>query len=453
MNHSLKSYLIRYILSLTFVSFLLAMLVTGIKSFHEMEEVFDTEMATQLQTLAHIYQSDGQSRSIDLSQSPIWIPQDLGDDGDEGEEETPAHRLAFLVLDDQGNTLLETNNRPDLDISGLHQGYFTIGEWRVLASHHEDQGVWYVVMQADHHRWEVGVELVAQMVAPLLLSLPVLAFLIYFTIGQLMRSIYSLQRHLAKRDESDLSPLDETRVPIEFRPFVLEINQLMGRIEKLIGKEKQFISDAAHEMKTPLAILKIHANNLSVATTESERQDSMKKLIRGIDRTSHLTRQLLTLAKVEDLQTQASGSCSMTPLCQQLIADLYPMAMKKQQELILNGIDQMEIGADPELMRIMLENLVTNALKYSPENGRVEINLHHQGNQFVIDVLDDGEGIPEEQQLTIFERFNRGKEISSEGTGLGLAIVKRIAELHGFALQLMEKQNSQRACCRLVVTA
>lgn len=457
--YSLKSYLLKCLLSLTMAAFVMAMLVTAMKALKEMNEVFDTEMSTQLQTLAQLYQPKvGQAvEIIEIANPETWVLPNTTESSEEGwfseqgeAHENAAKRMAFLVLNPDRQVVMRTDNSPVLALTVLQQGFSVQGEWRVLASRHPDNGFWYLVMQADRHRWEVGAEVVLQMVWPLLLSLPLLAFLIYFAVGKMMKDIYVLQNHLAERHESDLSLLDGSCVPTELQPFVQEINHLLHRISLLIGKEKQFISDAAHEMKTPLSILKIHVNNLSQATNEIERQDSLQKLVRGIDRTSHLTRQLLTLAKVEDLPAQVLGSCPMIPLCQQLVADLYPMAMKKQQELMLNGIEQIQISADPELMRIMLENLVTNALRYSPEKGAVEINLQQQGDELRIEVFDDGEGIPVEQQHTIFERFNRGNQVSSEGSGLGLAIVKRIAELHGFSLQLIARQGNQRACCRLV---
>jgi len=310
---------------------------------------------------------------------------------------------------------------------------------------------WLVVLQHDTHRLETATELSIAAITPLFVLIPLVGLAIFWIVQTLLKGIQSLTQRMASPDYNPTEALPDNKVVEEIRPFIQEINALMKRVNQLVSREKQFVSDAAHELKTPLAILKIHTDNLSNSNDANEQALSLRKLAQGIDRATHLTTQLLMLAKVED-KTDTILSVkefSLISLCETIAGELYPLAEQRTQELALYATEEIKFKGDPELIQVMITNIINNALRYSPENGEISIRLSSSQNSIFIEVEDDGAGLTSEQGDLLKKRFARGNTDNNNGTGLGLAIVQRIADLHFASVEFIAKSDSQKATCRI----
>lgn len=221
------------------------------------------------------------------------------------------------------------------------------------------------------------------------------------------------------------------RVPLELKQIVETINDLLYRLQAAFSREKRFASDAAHELKTPLSVLKINAYNLSREFTSSQDIENFNE---GVERMSHVIDQILMLYRTTEQQFDAD----MEPLdlyseCQQVIADIYPQIAEKDQQIELVGESQ-QISAQKFALRSMLQNLVSNASKYTPEQGEILLSVSREAEKILFSVEDSGPGIPDELKARVFERFYRvgGDRHHSgiQGCGLGLSILSQIAHLH-----------------------
>jgi len=465
---SLKKFLLGSLLGSISAALIVAVVVTYFKTENEIGEMFDAELISQSQMLNAMGALAGDLPKGTIIDTQQFITQvDIGSHDDDDDDDSSEDRITFAVLNQRGELLLSSNNFPTGALEFFVQHYemssFSTAQimdvlvenviWRGLISHYanEDQQ-WLLVLQNDSHRTKVAAELALQAVWPVLALIPLIAIMVIFVVRLLLQGVHQLQMTLKNRSEKDLTALPTEDVIEEIQPFVGEINALMKHIEKLIVREKQFVSDAAHEMKTPLAILKIHAENLQAATTEVERKLSTEKLIKGIDRTSHLTSQLLMLAKVEDKneETVSSKSFSLNRLCETIIGDIYPLALKKKQEIGLDADVDISMTGDKELIRVMLDNIINNALRYSPENGSVNVVLAKKQGRIKIEIQDDGKGIAKDKASLLMERFARGETGKGDGTGLGLAIVQRIVDLHGGSIGFRAAEQGKQACCWLI---
>jgi two-component system, OmpR family, sensor histidine kinase QseC len=217
------------------------------------------------------------------------------------------------------------------------------------------------------------------------------------------------------------------------------LNRLLQQVNQLLEREKRFIADAAHELRTPLAVLRIHAQNAQQAASEGEREQALEQLIAGVDRTTRVVTQLLTLARLEpSAQHLSLADIDLLPLCRETLAELTPLALARGQELTLEAGEQADshLSGDAASLATLLQNLVGNALQYTPEGGQIQVGLQANATTVTLRVDDSGPGVPATQRDKLFERFYRQSD--GEGAGLGLAIVARIAELHGASIEVAD---------------
>ena len=217
------------------------------------------------------------------------------------------------------------------------------------------------------------------------------------------------------------------------------LNRLLQQVNQLVDREKRFIADAAHELRTPLAVLRIHAQNAQQAGSEADRDEALRQLLAGVDRTTRVVTQLLTLARLEPSAQQLRlAPLDMRRLTRDTLAELTPLAIARDQELTLE-IDEhgdYSLTGDAASLATLLQNLVGNALTYTPSGGRIEVQLRSTPDKLIIEVADSGPGIAPELREQLFERFVRLGD--GQGAGLGLSIVARIAELHGATVELLD---------------
>jgi len=297
--------------------------------------------------------------------------------------------------------------------------------------------------------------LALQAVLPFALLTPLLMLAVGWIISRSLAPIERARRQVARRAADDLSPLANDGLPDEVRPLVDELNLLFGRVRAAFDAQKNFVADAAHELRSPLTALKLQAQALRRLDADPvAREAGVARLNQGIDRAIRLVGQLLLLAREEAGADEAApGSAERADLQQVVqlaVADVLPQAGLKQIDLGLTDPPgqapetagpanpaPLDVAGQAEALRILLRNLLDNAIKYTPAGGQVDVSLQRQNGQPVLTVEDSGPGIAEPDRARVFDRFYRASEGAQEtGSGLGLAIVKVIAERHGAALAL-----------------
>ena len=272
---------------------------------------------------------------------------------------------------------------------------------------------------------------------------PLLMLAVWWIINRSLAPIERTRRTVASRAAGDFSPLEGDGLPDEVRPLVDELNLLFGRVRGAFEAQKHFVADAAHELRSPLTALKIQAQALRRTDADpAAREAGMARLNLGIDRAIRLVEQLLLLAR-EEAGTAPAGAApaDLRTVVQLAVADVLPQAGLKQIDLGLAGNppgqDGLEVAGHGEALRILLRNLLENAVKYTPPGGQVDIRLAQQDGRPVLTVEDSGPGIAPANRVRVFDRFFRASDAAPEtGNGLGLSIVKAIADQHGATLAL-----------------
>lgn len=280
---------------------------------------------------------------------------------------------------------------------------------------------------------------------------PLLMLAVWWIIKRSLAPIERTRRVVAGRAANDFSPLNGEGLPDEVRPLVDELNLLFGRVRHAFEAQKNFVADAAHELRSPLTALKLQAQALRRLDADSAaREASIASLNQGIDRAIRLVEQLLMLAREEAGSGQAAVSAGWVDLQQVVqlaVADVLPQAGHKHIDLGLSdhsptpktpeASEMPAVFGQAEALRILLRNLLENAVKYTPPGGQVDVSLEAQQGQPVLTVEDSGPGIAPENRPRVFDRFFRASDTAQEtGSGLGLAIVKVIADRHGATLAL-----------------
>jgi signal transduction histidine kinase len=326
-----------------------------------------------------------------------------------------------------------------LTITAVALGWLVTAVMTWQAAHHElAELLW------DHpidQRQEIAEEIAEHMIKPLIIALPILALLLALAVGIALRPLKRLTSDIARRAPDRLDPLALDNTPTEAVPLVRRLNELFSEITRVLEKERRFTADAAHELRTPLAAISAQAQVAARARDENEREHALNQLALGAQRAAHLVEQLLTLARIDDGQALPSGSaqaCALDQLLIDVAAHYGAEAIDRHIELeVVEGTCR-TIQGDPTLLRVLLRNLIDNALRYTPAGGRVELSVQQTPGGTLLSVRDSGPGIASDQRSNALQRFVRlaGQEIA--GSGLGLAIVQRIAEVHGARIELLE---------------
>ena len=279
---------------------------------------------------------------------------------------------------------------------------------------------------------------------------PLLMLAVWWIIRRSLAPIEQTRRVVASRAANDFSPLEDAGLPDEVRPLVDELNLLFGRVRQAFEAQKNFVSDAAHELRSPLTALKLQAQALRrVDADPAAREAAVARLNAGLDRAIRGVEQLLLLAREEAGSAQASdaaGPVDLQSVITLAVADVLPQARLKNMDLGLTDsatAQQMStVNGQPKALRILLRNLLENAVKYTPPGGQVDVSFDVQQGQPVLTVEDSGPGIAPENRTRVFDRFFRASDTAQEaGSGLGLAIARAIADRHGARLVLDDSQR------------
>jgi two-component system sensor histidine kinase QseC len=380
-------------------------------SMIEAERLFDKQLLDTARLIATIHPGDGATN----------LGRDSG--------------IAFQVW--RGDRLIaSSSNAPEQYIAALSPGFdfsnFGGYRWRTAAHFDVASGNWILVADRTDLRFALAENVILESILPALVGLPVVGLLIWVIVSGGLRPLRLLAREMGSKQADDLAPLTVERPRKELEQIVSSCNGLLQRLETSLLRERQFASDAAHELRTPISVLKVQVYNL--ARELNGDGGATGDLERTVERLEHIVEQILDLYRSSPDQYNASFTpVELSALAREVIAEEYESFDRKGQQLELEG-EPCTIMGDRFALKTLLRNLLSNANKYTPTAGRVRVSIKAAGPTARLTVEDSGPGIAEEEQQAIFERFyriGRDRHPSGEtGCGLGLAIVRRLVELH-----------------------
>ena len=292
-------------------------------------------------------------------------------------------------------------------------------------------------------------EIIKGVILPQFVILPVALALVWFALSRGLSPLSELQQRIRARRPDDLSPIDSGQVPEEISPLVRSLNDMLARLSQTIAIQKRFIADAAHQMKTPLAGMRMQSELALRQDDQDDVRRSLEQLAKSSETATRLVNQLLSLARAENQQSQSGGMAplELNELARGVVQDWVPMSFTQRIDL---GFEQADhpilITGNPVMLRELLSNLLDNALHYTPHdgNGRVTVRARTDegGGLAILEVEDNGPGIPVAERANVFERFYRILGTPSTGSGLGLAIVREIAQQHEAIVEITHNPRS-----------
>ena len=437
---SLRLRLILIFSLLALLTWCTASVVAWVMSRNTINEVFDTQQMLFAKRLATANLGD---LLADESARSLPKTKKLVHHGKRGEQDDDA--LAFAIFDRQGKMLLnDGENGADFLFDGEREG-FTDGErkgdddsWRLLWLTSPDGRYRIVVGQEWDYRRDMALGMVTGQLVPWLATLPVLMLLIALMVGRELRPLRAVAAGLRRRAPDDATPLDARQVPTEVRPLVDALNALFARINALLVRERRFTSDAAHELRSPLAALRVQTEVVQLAGDDAPmREHALDNLTVGIDRATRLVDQLLTLSRLDSL----SDLAELAPIDWNDLVTMTLAEQDRQAHAAGVTLRYEHRGTPPPrqgetlLLSLLLRNLLDNAVRYTPQGGVVTVTLSERS----LTVEDDGPGVTAEHLARLGERFYRPPGQEQTGSGLGLSIVQRIAGLHGLQISFANR--------------
>lgn len=376
-----------------------------------------------------------------------------------------AYQLWQLVPGSEPHLLVNSGNIPGELVTSLKPGFnranFTGYRWRTYVYYPEGSDLMVVAAARTDVRYQLAENIVTEAILPVVIWLPLSGLLIWIIVGRGLRPLHELANQLRRKESSDLSPVELPQSPRELEQVVNSANSLLVRLRAAFEREKGFAADAAHELRTPISVLKLQIHNMEQKDTDHA--EDLQQLRDSVERMHHLVEQILILNRVTPEQYSANFiPIDLYQLVESAIADNYsPFELKQQSvELTANGSDKpvsAVLGGDRFALKTLVVNLLANANKYTPCHGHVHVDVSKRASDIILTVEDDGPGIDASERELIFQRFHRvggDRHDSGEiGCGLGLAIVKNIAELHRAKIRVGESGFASGACFTVTFAA
>lgn len=422
MKRSLQRHLSLMLGSAILIAGVIAAVAAFILAYIEAKE-FQDDMLRQVSTLAATSAGRPESQYLERQGVSDKAIQD------------PEYRLVVIHLPNDA--------RPPWLATDLSAGFHTLragaGELRVFVRNGLP-GQRTIVAQPTDARDEIAINSALHTLVPLLLLLPVMAWLIIRIVRSELAPIARLSRSLDEQRADRPQPVADEGLPDEITPFVHAINRLLERTNHLMTQQRRFIADAAHELRSPLTALSVQAQNLKKAGSLDTMLERVVPLQEGIERARQLTEQLLNLARTQ-AGTSAEAVVNISLMARELIAEYLPLAEARSIDFGLDEVASLSVKTSPEALRLVLKNALENALKYTPEGGEVTVRLLCESDGIVIEVIDDGPGIPASEYERVFDAFYRSPDAGSEGSGLGLTIAREAAIRLGGVVSLHEREQ------------
>jgi len=415
MNSSIRKRLTYWLMPVLLLTGTAFAVPTWLNVHEEIDELFDKVLLDAAYALSH----------ANLSQGAKPDSKDLALHGDSID-------LVSQIRDSEGRILFQSHPFSPIPQGGK-PGYDTVNwqnqAWRVV-NLKTDKGL-IQVAQALQERRETANEITLHVLTPLLILLPALTLWLGWAIGRGLAPLAQVADAVAHRNPHSLDPIPDKGLPAEVSILVGALNGLLNQLNQALSAQRQFTADAAHELRSPLTALSLQAQLAERATEPDRRAQALQTLRQGIDRASHLVQQLLTLARLDP----EAGDSPFKPLflddlARDVVADFAPLAANRHIDLGLSRADHVRVAGAEEALRILLGNLIDNAIRYSPADARIDVSVISEAKTVRLEVNDTGPGIALDERDRVFDRFYRVLHSAESGSGLGLAIAKRIAEQH-----------------------
>ncbi len=407
---SLKKQLIVWALGLFTVVGLLAGGISYLLALHDADVLLDHQLLLV-------------AGSIDEgSQLPAMQARFLGESEDERKSD-------FVIQVWFGKEAVRSSH-PNFDlqqgnITGYSNFHLQGKRWRAYTIVYPDRTV--QVSQDDAVRRKIATDAALRALLPIAGLYPLSWILVVFGVGRILKPLAEVTQAVTQRDASSLAPLPVERIPAEVEPLIIEMNGLILRVRETIDSQRHFMLDAAHELRTPLAALQLQIENLSQSQSQKDMDERIDELKAGIQRASHLVAQLLHMARYGSEKQTIRSSVDLGQLVKSCIGDFIAVSEKRKIDLGMTQDKSALIWAHAGDLRILFNNLLDNAIRYTPEGGRVDVSIVVADQKVIVEIMDNGPGIPEALLSRVFDRFFRVGGHETEGSGIGLAIVGAIA--------------------------
>ena len=425
---SLQGQLLTLVLTVVVSVWLATAALTWFDARHELDELLDSHLAQAAALLV-------------VQQAP-----EIGDD-DHAIDAPTLHRYAPKVVFQvfhEGRLALRSANAPITPMveAGKHFkiGFETVriegDAWRVFATTGAESDVQVYVGERTSLRAEILWAVLQSMLWPMAVALPLLALAVWWAVYRGVAPMRRLGRVLAERQALALQPVTLDRAPSEMAPMVDALNGLFERIGTLMEAERRFTADAAHELRTPIAAIRMQAQVALGEADEALRRHALQSTLDGCDRATRLVEQLLTLSRLEADAGPDMAAVDLRTLAQRVVGETAAKAIGKNQTLGFEATEPCIIPGNETLLALLVRNLVDNAVRYSPPSAKIKVAVRRRGARVVLSVQDSGPGLAEADRERLGERFFRVPGSLESGSGLGWSIVRRIAAVHRLALQV-----------------
>lgn len=420
MTFSIRRFLVASILIVILGGGLLLGILTYRTIYHELDEQYDAELVQSAHLLAGFWQ-DGHPPETSLSALDS--------------QESRYLRYFIYQLWQSGKLVSASEGSPESPLVALNERphYEETKGWHAYSLPLSNNR-WLILAESDYARHSMVKNVAGSLLAPYLISVPFVMLLVWLAIRLGLSPLSDLARSVSRRSTDNLTPLTGGKQVRELEPVKEAINALLQRLDAGIEREKRFTADAAHELRTLLMVLRLHAENARSLSDPQLRDESLQGLQEAVGRAERMLEQLLVLARLDPAQgPPEQGACAdILRVARDTLASLVPLGDRFNQQLVLCLEESLLVAMPEEALQLVLRNLIDNACRYASP-GVIQVNAERQGRQVSIEISDSGEGLSEEQWQRYRERFSRGHS-DSDGAGLGLSIVNGLLSLYGGSL-------------------
>ena len=430
-----KPYSLRIrLLSLISAPVILASIIIGVISlafvYHEIDEVYDAELSHAAKVLYQLTEHEVEEHEeykIELGNEPQGISHQY------------EKNIVFSVWD--GDRLVTRSPgaavfgsfHPPAGFSNQALGGI---KWRFFAYVDAKNNIIIQAAEKIDIRTELTFQILGSLFFPALFFLPIIFILIWFGATWGLQPVITLSRAVDQRDAADLTPINPDNIPREIMPVVKALNRLLGRVGLSLKQEREFTDNAAHELRTPLAAMKTQIQVLiRQGNFASQDREGLENLLASLNRGVHMVDQLLSFARLQN-QAPVLTDVDLSLLTGQCAADLGLLAKEKNQTVTAAIDGGIHLHGHEQALAILIRNLLENAIKFTPQGGKIGLGLSRQGDSVVLSVDDSGPGISDKHKPMVFDRFYRIDKSKKQGSGLGLAMVKWIADIHRAEISL-----------------
>lgn len=461
MISSIRTFLLVNLLLSVTLSTSLAIIGNVFLEHKEFQTHLDSQLTLSAYTIQSFLDEDASDAEINeiqqnIDQAPNFLANiDYDIDQQVKTLNTLLKSIQFQVWNIDNVQILHSYAAPNIPYHKNKIGFDMIWHdgkpWRTFSLRDDNKKLFIMVMQRHDFRVTLEKKITEDSIKIMVLIYPFLGLLIWFIVGRGLESIETTTTELKERGRNRLKPISLANAPVEITPLIKELNRLFDRLADAFFREKRFASDAAHELKTPLAAISAQAQVALQAKNPEVRKQAIEKLLLSVERSSHVIKQLLILSRmVPESSINEQQSVNLLPVARETIADIVPEAVQKDINIeLIADEEQYLLEGNTTSLSIMIRNLVENAVKYTQVGGSVRVCLQQDSQHITFQVDDNGPGVPSDLKNRIFERFFRVIGSRETGSGLGLSIVKQIVDIHHGSVRIVE---SQEPGLRIVIT-